>query len=107
MCYDCGSAERPSVRIMNDERKKERKKESTWNGKNDEIITLYLSSPLLSSENMEREERKERKRAAYKAEHNNRNSLKCQREYRIGFGSDCFCYPRHSGVSMSVLFPSA
>jgi hypothetical protein len=47
---------------MNDERKKERKKESTWNGRNDEIITLYLSSPLLSSANMEREERKERKK---------------------------------------------
>jgi hypothetical protein len=28
MCYDCGSAERPSVRIMNDGKKKERKNES-------------------------------------------------------------------------------
>jgi len=94
---------------MAEERKNERKKESIWNGRKDEIIALYLSYHLLFSAPQTWNEKKEGRKD--REQHTKRNTttkiLSMSREYCIGFGSDCFCYLRHSGVSMSVLFPSA
>jgi hypothetical protein len=110
----CGSAERPRrVRIMNERRKEERKNESIWNETErwkDEIIALYLSSPLLSSANMEREGvgKKERKRVSIQSFGTQQPKILSVSKgipYWVRFGLS-FVSLRHSGIFdvWSVLF---
>jgi hypothetical protein len=92
---------------MNEWQKAERMKERKHLERKDEIIALYLSSPhsVFSTQQTWNEKKEEKKKESC-IQSGTQQILSMSKGIPYWVGSDCFCYLRHSGVSMSVLFPA-